>query len=399
MINCAQLLYSYINHNYVPPKDLVDDPVLKSFIEKLQEQSPEELEALGSFSGTAPQPISLDSLKREVSSSYLRLRVNELYKRQLTQISLGEFEDESLTKAFPELSGSDLSNAPRAIYAKDLSLETIEFKPFFPEFDRVFSGLIDSDYILLYGMTGTGKSSLQSKFIAEGLKQKIKIASYQTEMSLSQSRVYIYGAFLGLLPHEAGIYFENNKDEFKYLNQVLGDYLILPSENSFNWLCFEKFFDTDAKIISLDQISSAIGQLGKVENEQNVAEFSKKIQSLVMKHKRPVLVNHQETFRSATASELEKNPNLKFIGLGTPRYASSVLMDLTLALLIRKDEFNNRSIVVNKDRFRGISSLDEYFCDVDNKTGNLSGSIVKSRRSTEKLLSINIKKTLEEAGF
>ena len=737
MITAGNILYSYINFNYLPKADLLEDKVLREFTLKLKETTRQSIIDNQVFNGISPIGMSLESLKNEVAVSYLKHKINDNYKRQLNSLTTGDFNEESIVRAFPEIADSDLLDLPRAISAKDLPIEEVKFKPFYSEWDRVFSGLINTDYVLIYGLTGTGKchgkgvevimydgslkkvedvtvgdllmgddsqprkvlnvvrgkdklykvnqengdsytvnsehilslkgstfshektskyhygnitdisikdylkenksfkklvkgykvgvefkdkplpldpyllgvwlgdgtsansqitlgdkdsesiiqyisniegikvnlfnikdkkgsktfniagdiyrenhflnflrdhalinnkhipfdfktcsrqqrllllaglldtdgyndadksyeitqknkslandivflcrslgfrctmretvkkcqndfsiyisgdnlntvpmqverkkikeqnkrtfqdltkinveyieegdyygfeldgnhrylladftvthnSSIQSRIIADAIKRKIKVASYQTEMSLSQSRIYIYGSFLDLIPHEATAYFEDKRDELLYLNSKLGEYLILPSQNSFNWTTFEKLFESDAEIIFLDQISSALGQMGKIENEANVAEFSKKVQALVMKYKKPVFVNHQETFRTATAAELEKKPDQQFVGLQTPRYASSVLMDLTLALLIRKNETNQRTIQITKDRFRGIASLDSFYCDINNKTGQIEGDIVKSKRVMDKLSQVDVRLTLKELGF
>jgi archaellum biogenesis ATPase FlaH len=399
MITAGNILYAMINFNYLPKADLLEDKVLREFTLKLKETDRNSIIDAQVFNGISPIGISLESLKNEIAVSYLKHKINDNYKRQLNALTTGDFAEDSIVKAFPEITDSDLLDLPRAISAKDLPIEEVKFKPFYSEWDRVFSGLINTDYVLIYGLTGTGKSSIQSRIIADAIKRKIKVASYQTEMSLSQSRIYIYGSFLDLIPHEATAYFEDKRDELLYLNSKLGEYLILPSQNSFNWTTFEKLFESDAEIIFLDQISSALGQMGKIENEANVAEFSKKVQALVMKYKKPVFVNHQETFRTATAAELEKKPDQQFVGLQTPRYASSVLMDLTLALLIRKNETNQRTIQITKDRFRGIASLDSFYCDINNKTGKIEGDVVKSKRVMDKLSQVNVKLTLKELGF
>ena len=395
MINTSQLLYSYLNHNYLPPKDLVDDSILKSFIDKLSSENREELIALGSYSGTHPQHITLDALKREVSSNYLRLRVNERYKKQLTQISLGEFDDESLTSAFPELAGSDLSNAPRAVYAKDIVLEPIRFNSLYPAWDNIFSGIISTDYILIYGITSTGKSTLSCKIAVECIRNKKTVAFYSTEMTQSQSRAYIMGSMLGLLPHESVGYFERYPAKFEKMNSVLGNNLILASEDQFSWDCLEKMFVSEADVIFLDQMNTSLGDLGLDENEQNLSNFSGKLRALITKYKKPCFVVHQESYRPPTPKELETNPNLREVGLGVPRYATKIRMDITLGLLIKKNPMTgDRHLAITKDRFRGLDSLAEFYCELDRKTGDITGHKVVSKSLESKFKDLDVDSVL-----
>jgi hypothetical protein len=401
VVNCSQLLYGYINYGYKADSVyLSDDLVTKNFAENLYKYTQEEIALTGSFSGQAPQYIDKERLLSEVMDTYIMKRANRLQKHIPNAVKNKNYTDPDLLRMFPEILDSGLIKVPGILTADEYNKKPEPLNPWFPEWDKVFQGLSKNDLIMVFALTGVGKSSFSGMCAAESLKMKKKVAIYQTEMTTEAYLQNICGSILGYRPDEALYYFSVNPHIYDLVKSRIGKYLVIPDDELFNWKTIEKMLDTNPEIFILDQVNQAIASEGKTVCEETVANFTSKLWSYQKKSSIPFMFVHQEGHRAPTRKELEDKPHIMSYGTGQPHYSQQAKHYCSLMINLRKTDSDERIITcAGKDRYRGIADAMEWSASLD-KSGKLKGYYSRRINPTMNLLTEEVvSEKLERLGF
>jgi Txe/YoeB family toxin of Txe-Axe toxin-antitoxin module len=401
VVSCSHLLYGYINYSYKAELIyLADDIVTKNFAENLYKYTPEEIASTGSFSGVSAQYIDKERLLSEVIDSYLMKKTNRLLTHIPNAIKNKNYTDPELLKVFPEIEDSGLIKIPGILTADQHDRKPEPLNPWFPEWDKVFQGLSKNDLIMVFALTGVGKSSFSGMCIAESLKSKKKVAIYQTEMTTEAYLQNICGSILGYRPDEALYYFSVNPHVYDLVKRKIGKYLVIPDDEMFSWRTAEKMLGTDPEIFVLDQVNQAIASEGKPICEETVANFTSKLWSYQKKSSIPFMFVHQEGHRPPTRKETDEKPHIMSYGTGQPHYSQQAKHYCSLMINIRKTDSDERIITcVGKDRFRGIADAMEWSASLD-KAGKLKGYYSRRINPTMNLLTEEVvSEKLEKLGF
>lgn len=364
MIQRGELLWGRSRLGFDLNPDWFKDSEEKKFVKSLMAETPETLQELDSFLGIVPQVISKEAFRQNLNYAICAPRINELTFSLQAALACGDYD--TIFEHLPEL--SDVPRSSKLRRLADIEEKSFSYQPFFPEWDRVFRGLLAEDLIVIFAVQKTGKSCTSAYLAYKALEKGYTVGYYPTELTIDMTVKYILGCALGLKGNEALIYFERNPEDFKELKQKYGQQLILPERHIFNWGEYEELYKY-SDIVFMDNIISSLTQIGMEENENGVTNFTRKLSNLQKKFSKPSFIVTQEGVRLPSAKELEANPEMEKPGNNETRLSKAPSQEASLLLQIVKDGGGvSRKIIPRSDRFRGTDNLNSKFSvELDNK--------------------------------
>lgn len=359
-ISLGKLLYAYFILGIKFPENLFLDQKIKDFVQALYLIDAKKIGNVDVWNGIQVQPCTEYGIKNEVYSTYFRYAINRLQVELIKHLERADWYE--LVKYFPEVAGS-VNLSTKITKASELEIKIPEFKSFFPEWDQAFYGLMPEDFIVLYSLAKRGKSSVSSYIAAQALKQGKTVAFYPTELTVDKAICSIYGFTLSptpLRPDESIHYFKKNPKKLKEIHEQLGNRLIIPESNIFDWASYEEMYKQKPDFVILDQMSVAMSALGMQDTDaKNAGTFSKQLLTMKLKYMIPTLIVMQEGYRPPTAEERKKylKADRMEFGTGNPRGTMSPRQDATLVLnLVHDPDSKERSLIVKDDRERNLTS-------------------------------------------
>lgn len=359
-ISLGKLLYAYIHLGIKFPEILFLEQKTKEFIKSLYSLSADKIGNVEVWNGIQIQVCTEYGIKNEVYSAYFRNGINI---RQVELIkSLERADWYELVKHFPEVSET-ISLSSKITRANKIEIKIPQFIPFFPEWDKAFSGILPDDFIIIYAIAKLGKSTNSNYICAQALKAGKTIAYYPTEDSVDKTVCSIYGFLLDkpLRPDESLIYFNKFPEKMKEVENRYGGNLIVPDNNIFEWASYEEMYKEKPDFVILDQMSLAMNAYGLEDvDAKQAGKFSKQLLAMKTKYNIPTLIVMQEGYRPPTAEERKKYQEMADrmeFGSGNARGTNAPKQDASLSLnLIYDHRSRERSLIVRHDRYRNLTS-------------------------------------------
>lgn len=377
MLSYSEILFAvaYLDIEIDPEVFYEED--LKKFVKLLLEKGPEYLQNMDSFSGVSPTPITREKFIDLYNTMIYTKAVNNKIETIQSALMLQDWQ--TLSDQFPEFSGSTMNSAVLKTGA-EIELEESEFIPFYDEWDKVYRGLLPEDYFVIYALPKRGKSSLVANIAYQAIKHGFSIGFYPTELSISVTLKYILGFELGLKGNEALEFFNMYPKELTRLRNKYGSQIIFPSTHIFNWKEYEALYqDKRVQIVFQDNFVRCIAQLGLNEDASSAAKLARQFSTMQQRYRKPTFMVTQETARPATPKELEDNPGVYEVGLGTTFMTKSMHQEASLGLnIVLRPGTQIREVRTVVDRFRGVTDADTVMSIEIDKRCNLKTECIRS---------------------
>lgn len=394
-ISLGKLLYAYFHLDVSFSPDLFLDKRVRDFVTELNKIDVSSVGKLDSWNGIIAQPCTELGIKNEVFSSRFRSAINDKHVELISALENGNWK--LLANEFEGLMGTSRIGT-KLRRASNMEIKIPKFLPLFPEWDEAFFGILPEDFIILYAMTGVGKSLVSSYIAGQLLKTGKTVAFYPTELTVEKATCAIFGYTLAptpLRPDEAIHYFDAYPEKLKECQEKYGHNLIIPESNIFDWLEWEEMYKMKPEFVILDQMSTAMSAVGMDEvDHKQAAKFSKQLLAMKLKYMIPSLIVMQEGYRPPSPQERKQFGGLADkmdFGTGNVRGTNGPKGDASLALNLILDPITRqRTLLVKKDRDRNLISGENIFeVFLDNK-GRWEVGKLRERNLTEMYNEINL---------
>ncbi len=392
MLSYGQILYAYTNLGIRYEKEVFTNEDTRKFYESLLNSNLEKGVNILSWNGIYPVPITPQEYENQVLSDLYTKKINNFTLNLQKQLIYGDWK--ALKESFPD--SPTVNTEDGLVNFEDLNIQPISYKPFFPEWDKVFKGLLDEDFIIIFAMPKMGKSTLLSYLAYEAIKNGHTIGFYATELSREYTTQYILGWEYGAIGSDALELFNKVPQALTNLMQKYAGKIKYPLSDTFIWSEYEKLYtDKDVEMIFHDNFITSHGNLPSVgKDDSSYEEFSKKLGATFRKYKKPTFMVTQEGERDATEKEKEKNPDRKQVGRGTTFRTRSLGQEATLMLNIVPSTTVDNKLVIVHDRFRSLNNLiSSNSISISQRTGKLETTVIKDSTTTR---IINLLKTNPE---
>jgi hypothetical protein len=365
-VTYSEILYSYTRHGIdIREEWFKDDKDMVAFIKSLKSVPKEELADIMSWNGIDISIISRASFQNKLFTSLFTEKVNDLSFKQQIALKTGDWR--YLQDLFPEVTG--LPRSDRLMTANEFPDDTNLYKPFFPEWDSIFYGLLPGDLIYIYSTPKMGKSVTAAYLAYKALANGYKVGFYNTELDTQTTQKAILGFNKGLKYNEALVFFQKHPKEYALLKDTFGLNLLMPPNLIFEWDLLEEMFKR-CDLVILDNQVSALATLGIEESPQTMGDITRKLSTMQKKYGKPFIIVTQEAARQATPKELEVEPNILEYGTGSTRSSRACLQECSLALRIVKQNSHSlvRRLQVVMDRYRSkLDSMSSYEITINNR--------------------------------
>jgi hypothetical protein len=353
----SDLLYGYtrLKIDLKPEWFTHSDKQLKGFVDNLIKVPREEIKDINSWCGVdIHTPISKIAFENKLYTSLFTEKVNIQNLQNSAALLQGDWA--FLQEQFPDLAG--LPRETKLKTADQFDDEESTYKSFFPEWDKVFYGLLPGDLIYLFSLPKFGKSSVAAHWAYMGLANGYKVGFYNTELDSKTTQKAIFGYNKSLKYNEAMVFFQKHPHEYKLIKEKFGKNLVMPPNLVFEWAVLEDMYKAGCDLVIVDNQVSCLASLGIEESPQSMGELTRKFSTMQKKYNIPTIIVTQEAAREASAKELETDPNRLEYGKGTTRSSRAPIQEASLALRMVKQNSHSlvRNINVVADRYR--SKLD-----------------------------------------